>query len=127
MSKRYSDVLAEWVEKRSKGKRRTDAAAVAFLAVKNDVGEALETGYAMKTIWKHMHETGRIQTGYEAIRQNRAVIVKNRHRVAIKPDFPTDFLPLSNARNQHFPCTFHSLENQVETPGENMPLPLKCQ
>ncbi|EDB8709747.1 conjugal transfer protein TraK [Salmonella enterica subsp. enterica serovar Schwarzengrund] len=70
MSKRYSDVLAEWVEKRTKGKRRTDAAAVAFLAVKSDVDEALKAGYAIKTIWEHMHETGRIQTGYEAFRKH---------------------------------------------------------
>lgn len=74
MSKRYSDVLAEWVEKRPKGKRRLDAAAVAFLAVKNDVSEALEAGYAMKTIWTHLHETGRIQTSYEAFRKH-----VNRH------------------------------------------------
>src|SRR5690606_23674934 len=29
-------------------------------------------------------------------RQNRAVIVKNRYRIAIKPDFPTGFLSLSS-------------------------------
>lgn len=70
MAKRYSDELAAWVEKRDKRKRRMDAAAVAFLSVKADVVEALEAGYAMKTIWEHMHETGRIPTGYEAFRKH---------------------------------------------------------
>ena len=46
-------------------KQRQDKHAVAFLAVKSDVQTALDAGYAMKTIWEHMRETGRISSRYE--------------------------------------------------------------
>lgn len=53
-------------------------------------------------------------------RQSRAVIVKNRYGIAIKPDFPTGFLSLSTAQNQYFPCAFLALEkNQVGRQGKS--------
>lgn len=38
---------------------------VAFLAVRADVQEAIAAGYAVKTIWEHLHETGKIPYRYE--------------------------------------------------------------
>lgn len=43
---------------------------VAFLAVKSDVQAALDAGYAMKTIWEHMKETGRLRCRYETFTQH---------------------------------------------------------
>ncbi|MDX6018615.1 TraK family protein [Shewanella indica] len=70
MSKRYTEELAEWAEKRAKKKRRQDAVAVAFLAVKANVSEAMAAGYALTTIYEHMHETGRIKCSYETFRRH---------------------------------------------------------
>ncbi len=65
MASRYADELAEWVSARPAPRPRQDRSLVAFLAVKEDVRAALEAGYAMKTIWAHLHATGRIESRYE--------------------------------------------------------------
>ena len=70
MVKSYTEELAAWVEKRTEKKRRQDAAAVAFMAVKSDVVAAMEAGYALTTIWEHMHETGKVKCSYETFRKH---------------------------------------------------------
>jgi len=68
--KSYTNELAEWVDKRAKKKRRQDTAAVAFLAVRQNVKEAIDAGYALSTIWEHMHETGKLKCSYETFRKH---------------------------------------------------------
>jgi hypothetical protein len=68
--KSYTDELAEWVDKRAKKKRRQDAAAVAFLAVRPNVKEAIDAGYALSTIWEHMREIGKLKCSYETFRKH---------------------------------------------------------
>mgnify|MGYP001485649362 CR=1 FL=1 len=70
MPKTYTDELAEWVRAREAKKPRQDKYVVAFLAVKSDVQAALEAGYAMKTIWEHMKEIGRLSCRYETFTQH---------------------------------------------------------
>ncbi|WP_036254298.1 TraK family protein [Methylobacter sp. BBA5.1] len=65
MAKSYTEELADWVKKREDSRPRQDKNMVAFLAVRNDVKAAVEAGYAFKTIWEHMHETGKIPYRYE--------------------------------------------------------------
>lgn len=67
MAKRYIDQLAEWAKKRDAAARprRQDKNVVAFLAVRANVKEAMDAGYALKTIWEHMHEIGKIPYRYE--------------------------------------------------------------
>src|SRR5574338_1427625 len=65
MAKNYTEELADWVSKRKAQRPRQDKNIVAFLAVKGDVKAALDAGYSMKTIWEHLHETGRIEYRYE--------------------------------------------------------------
>lgn len=65
MPKSYLEILTEWVNKNESKKRRKDTARVKFLALKNDVFEALEGGYKVKTIWRHLKSTGRYPFGYE--------------------------------------------------------------
>ena len=69
MPKTYPDDLAEWVKGRQAKKPRQDK-QVAFLAVKSDVQAALDAGYAMKTIWEHMQEKGRLRCRYETFTQH---------------------------------------------------------
>jgi ABC-type ATPase with predicted acetyltransferase domain len=70
MPKTYPEELAEWVKGREAKKPRQDKHVVAFLAVKSDVQAALDAGYAMKTIWEHMKETGRLRCRYETFTQH---------------------------------------------------------
>ncbi|MEO8119392.1 MAG: TraK family protein [Rhodoferax sp.] len=46
------------------GSNKTSTMA-AFLAVCNDVQEAIKVGFSVKTIWEHMREKNRISCGYE--------------------------------------------------------------
>lgn len=84
MSKRYTDELAAWVQKRAKSRPRQDKGLVAFIAVKDDIAQAMEAGYALKTIWEHLHETGKIPCRYETFLKH----VKNQIRKARAPKPP---------------------------------------
>lgn len=62
----FREELAAWVTQQNqttKLKRKESLAA--FLAVRTNVIEAMTAGYALKTIWEHMHETGRVPFRYE--------------------------------------------------------------
>jgi hypothetical protein len=65
MAKSYTDELAEWVKRRDASRPRQDRNVVAFLAVRHDVRTAMAAGYALKTIWEHLLETGKIAYRYE--------------------------------------------------------------
>lgn len=65
MTKRYLDELAQWVKSREASRARLDQSRVAFLAVQGEVQAARAAGYALKTIWAHLRETGRIACRYE--------------------------------------------------------------
>lgn len=65
MTTDYMQELAEWASQKKAKQPRQDKHVVAFLAVRDDVKAALDGGYAMKTIWEHMRETGRISSRYE--------------------------------------------------------------
>ncbi len=72
----YPDELATWIEKRAAKKRRQDAAVVAFLAARGDVNAAMDSGYAVTTIYEHMHETGRVKCSYETFRKHVKQFIK---------------------------------------------------
>ena len=62
----YPDKLAARLalqQQTSQIKRRDYLAA--FMAARADVKEAMEAGYALKIIWEHMREVGRIPFRYE--------------------------------------------------------------
>ena len=63
MAKTYPERLGEWVKRRVSTKR--DQNIVAFLAVRDDVKDAVDAGYAVKTIWANMHEEKRVAFGYD--------------------------------------------------------------
>jgi len=64
MAKSYNEQLAEWVRQRTQSARH-DKNLVAFLGVKEDLREALDQGWPVKTIWAHMVEQKRIGFGYD--------------------------------------------------------------
>jgi hypothetical protein len=63
MAKSYSEQLEDWVEEH--GSSRRDRNLVKFLAVRDDVKQALDAGYFVSTIWGNMRETGRIDFAYD--------------------------------------------------------------
>ena len=65
MTKSYTETLSEWVKQRETGRTKRNTQKIAFLAVRADVKVAIEAGYALKTIWEHLTETGKITCRYE--------------------------------------------------------------
>lgn len=62
----FLEELAKWATEASQTtKPRRKETLAAFLAVRDDVKEATAAGYALKTIWEHMRETGRVSFRYE--------------------------------------------------------------
>jgi hypothetical protein len=65
-TKSFREELATWVAQRDQTARpRRKEAVAAFLAVRADVVEATAAGYALKTIWEHLHQAGRVPFRYE--------------------------------------------------------------
>lgn len=85
MKKPYTDQLAEWVKKREKSRPRQDKGLVAFIAVKDDITEAIDAGYALKTIWEHLHETGKIPYRYETFLKHVKKHIKEKPKAPSKP------------------------------------------
>jgi hypothetical protein len=80
MANSYNDELAEWVRQRIRSARH-EKNRVAFLSVKEDVREALNQGWPVKTIWTHMVEQKRIGFSYDAF----LVYVKRHVRSTAEP------------------------------------------
>ncbi|MFL6631643.1 MAG: TraK family protein [Massilia sp.] len=80
MAKSYNEQLAEWIRQRAQSARH-ERNRVAFLSVKDDVREAIEQGWPVKTIWAHMVEQKRIEFGYDTF----LVYVKRLVRPAAEP------------------------------------------
>lgn len=76
MTNSYTQKLRKWVQKREPIRQRKDKNIVAFLAVRADVKEALKEGYAIHTIWEHMHETKKIPYGYRTFLNHVRLYIK---------------------------------------------------
>jgi hypothetical protein len=63
MAKTYPDQLAEWLKHQPKTYRERNL--VAYLGVVDDVRAALKANYTIKSIWLHLHESKRIDFGYD--------------------------------------------------------------
>ncbi|HAV9341900.1 TPA: TraK family protein [Escherichia coli] len=71
MGKDYLADLQTWVsQKKGLNSSSANTARVVFLAIRDDVKSAIDAGYALTTIWEHMHETGRVTTTYETFRRH---------------------------------------------------------
>ncbi len=68
MPKRYTDELKNWVEKQETISNRRKY-LLSFLAVRENVAEALKEKYPMKIIWEHLFKSGKIEFHYETFRR----------------------------------------------------------
>lgn len=92
--KKFVDDLSTWVAEK-KTRPRQDKHAVAFLAIRNDVAEALDAGYSMRTIWEYLKEKGSIEGRYETF----TIHVRKYVRTEPAPTtFPVPALSPSPAR-----------------------------
>jgi hypothetical protein len=88
MEKSYPDQLGSWVKE--KAATRRDRNLTAFLEARADVQAALAAGYAAKTIWRNMRETGRIPFGYDAF----------LHHLRQHMEYPSPAGPVRNTRSR---------------------------
>ncbi len=66
MAKRLSERIADRVVKKKPSRNAQNRAA--FLALRQDIKEALADGWPVKTIWETLHEEGKVTFGYQAFR-----------------------------------------------------------
>ncbi|MGE5470550.1 MAG: TraK family protein [Bacteroidota bacterium] len=86
----FLEELAKWATgaRQTTCPRRKETLA-AFLAVRADVKEAIAAGYALKTIWEHMKETGRVSFRYETFLRH-----VRRHITNAPPERPKQPAPM---------------------------------
>ena len=66
MEKSYLDELSEWLDSHPKIKEGLNKSGkIAFLTVKDDVKIALDSGYPMTVVWKHMSDAGKLNCSYK--------------------------------------------------------------
>ncbi len=64
MAKSLKERIAERISQEPPVKRA--CGKVAFLALKDEIEQAVRAGWPVKEIWKTLHEEGRIAAGYHA-------------------------------------------------------------
>jgi len=77
----YPEKLAKWINAQKGSSSRYKKHLVAFLAIKDDVKAALDTGHTMKNIWLHMRAEGKISFSYKSFTQyvHRYLKEKDEH------------------------------------------------
>ena len=63
--------LSEWLDSHPEIRQGLrDHVKIAFLAVKDDVKTALDSGYPMQVVWKYMQDVGKLSCSYSAFCAN---------------------------------------------------------
>lgn len=123
MGSQYTKELANWAEQKTREKRRQDLSAVAFIAVKTRVVEALDAGFTLTTIWEHMVETGRLKCSYETFRRHvHRFITGAENRNGTKNSTPQESSAAAtanqpNARNQTEAPSAEPAASRAISPG----------
>jgi hypothetical protein len=90
--------LSERIAQRAAGARRGGKNLASFLAVRDDVKEALQDGWAVKVIWRTLHDEGKITFSYDAFNNYVNRLIQNADTPAplrARPSSP----PASPAKN----------------------------
>lgn len=64
------------IEKQSEKKSGRVSAKVQFIALQEDIREALEAGCSMKAVWETLSDEGQISFGYKAFRHYVLKLIK---------------------------------------------------
>lgn len=81
MNKKFSVRLDEWVRKKEVTRVRKDKNLVTFLALKEDIKEALNNGFSMKTVWEFMYENEHFKLRYETFVKYVNKHIKNEIKI----------------------------------------------
>ena len=65
------------IEKQSEKKNGRVSAKIQFIALQNDIREALEAGCSMKAIWETLSDEDQISFGYKAFRHYVLKLIKS--------------------------------------------------
>lgn len=103
MAKRYIDKLSEWVDENKQCKSKTLAS---FIAQKNDIEEAIKSGYSAYIIWQHQTATGTLKMSY---RQFSRYVKKHISFEKTKSDIQE-----KNQKPKTTGFTFNSVPNKEE-------------
>lgn len=79
MAKKLLDLIAE----RAKTKQAQNRAS--FLALKDEIAEAIEAGWSVKMAWETLREHGKISLGYEAFNNYTKRYIKQKEKVSTAP------------------------------------------
>lgn len=121
MNKRYPEQLAEWVKKKHSVKAR-DRNLVMFQAVKDDVCEAISTGYSIRTVWEHMHETKRVTIGYHQFLKYTNQVLKKASQKPLKeniaqPEPKKEAKPPEKQSEKSSPGNQNKIQNFIFDPS----------
>jgi len=89
MPKRLSERIAQRIRTQKPSQAGQNRAS--FLAVRDDVRQALNDGWSVKVIWNTLHEEGKIAFGYDAFigYVNRLIRHSRMSPVNVPPDVTT--------------------------------------
>jgi hypothetical protein len=105
MVKPYQQRLGEWVKRRKMTRR--DENTVAFLAVRDDVSDALGAGFSQRTIWANLREEKKVACSYDTFlnyvnRYIRRPALRMADTAAVNPVrlTPGDHVPAPSKKNE---------------------------
>lgn len=83
MAKSLSERIAERSKKKSPSRNAQNRAA--FLAIREDIKQALDDGWPVKSIWETLHEEGKVTFSYQAFRGyvNRLILTNKSKSVSV--------------------------------------------
>ncbi|AMQ28666.1 TPA: TraK family protein [Legionella pneumophila] len=87
---------------------------VAFLALKEDIIEALSDGWPMKAIWETLTEEGKISFTYKTFRLYVAQLIRNDSKNEPQEKTKEDKQKKSNATNEIKGFTYNPIPNLEE-------------
>ena len=64
MAKTLAERIAERINQQPQARKASGK--VAFLALKDEIAQAVQSGWPVKEIWQTLHDEGRIAVGYHA-------------------------------------------------------------
>ncbi|HAU4045833.1 TPA: TraK family protein [Legionella pneumophila] len=97
------------IQNQSEKKNRRNSAKIQFLALKDDIQEALEKGCSMKAVWETLCDEGQITFGYKAFRHYVLKLIKSEQE-HLKDEMQSK----SKTKNEIKGFTFNPIPNPEE-------------
>jgi len=85
--------IGDWAKRRTLARREKNL--VALLAVRDEIESGLEAGFAAKTVWRYLYETGKVPCKYDTFLKflNRNIRQAPPAKVPLPSSAPTPVAP----------------------------------